>query len=117
MYDIRNFFAPSIGQPGLSIFVEAGTLEVSGVGTVVPAATVTLPANSTNYVFLNTTSAVVQSNTSGFPSTGYPIATVITGNSGVVSLVDNRPDVTSGGSGGGGGTVTSVGLATGGGAS
>jgi hypothetical protein len=74
----------------------------------VSSQTVTLPANSTSYVYLNTSTAAIQSNQSGYPSTNcYSIATVITSASGVLSCVDNRPDVTSGGGGGSSG-VTSV---------
>jgi len=101
MYQIQNFFAPSIGPPGLSIFVEAGVLSLNGQGLVIPSQTVSLPASATSFVYLNTSTGAVQNNTSGYPSSNcYSIATVITTASGVRSLVDNRPDIpaSSGGS-------------------
>ncbi len=107
MLDPRNFFAPYIGPPGLQIVVEGGVLLISGGGVVVSSTSVTLPANTTSYVYLNTSSGVVTSNTSGFPTSNcYPIATVITGQSGIASLTDNRPDVTGTGGGGGGANFT-----------
>lgn len=109
MLDPRNFFAPYIGPPGLQIMVEGGVLLVSGGGVVVSSTSVTLPANSTSYVYLNTSSGVVTSNTSGFPTSNcYPIATVITGQSGIATLTDNRPDVTGSGGGVGGNFTAGV---------
>jgi Chaperone of endosialidase len=117
LFQIENYFAPSIGPPGLSIFVEAGVLLVGGSGMPVAAQAISLPANSTSFVYLNTNTGLVTSNPTGFPASNcWPIATVVTGLSGVVSLKDNRPDVGWPGSGTGG-TVTQVntaGIATGG---
>lgn len=101
MRDLRNYFAPYIGPPGLLIAVNAGELLFSGASVIIPATTVILLANATNYVFLNTSTAGIQSNTSGFPSSNcYPLATVLTGTTGIVALVDNRPDVSPSGSSG-----------------
>jgi hypothetical protein len=76
---------------------------------IVSATAVTLPAVTTSYIYLNTSTGAIQSNTSGFPNTNcYSIATVLTSHSGIIILTDNRPDVTSGGGGGGGGTAEYV---------
>lgn len=107
MIQIENPFAPSIDQPGLQIAVAVGSVLVSGSSQLVPAQSAPLPANSTSYVYLNTQTAAIQSNTSGFPSSNcYPIATVITSTNQVTSLTDSRPDV--GGTGSGAGAVTSI---------
>lgn len=109
MIDIRNYFAPQIGPPGLSIIVENGILLIGGTGTMVPQTTVALIANATNFVYLNTSTAAIVANTSGFPASNcYPIATVVASNSGVSSLTDNRPDI---GASGGGGTWDEIGNA------
>lgn len=99
--DIRNYFAPSIGPPGLQIHVDSGILLINGGGMLVSAVAVALPANSTSYVYLDTSLAGIYNNTSGFPASNcYPIAIVITSTSGVVSCVDQRPDVSPSAAGG-----------------
>ena len=106
MFTLSNAFFPYIGGPGLSVAIDGGVVINNGGSTVVPAQVVSLAANTTTYVFLNTSSIVIQSNTSGFPSSNcYPIATVLTSNSVVTSITDMRPDIQGGGSGGGGSTV------------
>lgn len=91
-----NPFAPYIGAPGLSMTVGSGVLNIGTTATVVPLTVVGLAANATSFVFLNLTSGAIQSNTSGFPTGVYPIATVTTNNVGVASLTDSRPDISSG---------------------
>lgn len=109
MIDIRNYFAPQIGPPGLSIIVEAGILLISGSGVAIPQTTVALVANAVNYVYLNTSTGAIATNTNGFPSFNcYSIATVLTSNTGVATLADNRPDISAGG---GGGTWDEIGSA------
>jgi hypothetical protein len=94
MIALSNAFAPFIGGPGLFVSVDSGNVINSGANTFVPAATLSLPANSTVYVYLNTSSFTFSTSTSGFPSTScYPIAVVTTGSSGVLNLTDSRPDV------------------------
>jgi len=107
MIDPRNYFAPFIGPPGLQISVDAGVVLISGAPVNVAATNVSLAPNTTTYVYLNTSSGNISSNTSGFPSTNcYPIAQVVTSTSSVLNLTDSRVDV--GGTGGGSGGVTSV---------
>src|SRR6266850_2147726 len=116
MFTLSNAFFPYIGAIGLQISLDAGVVINNGSSTFLPAQTVSLAANTTTYIFLNTSSILVQSNTSGFPSSNcYPIAIVITADSTVTTITDMRPDVQGGGSGSAG--VTSVGFATGSGAS
>jgi hypothetical protein len=113
MIDIRNFFAPSIGPPGLNIVVAAGVILVGGVGVVVPTTLVALTANATNYVYLNTSTGGIVVNTTGFPASGdYPIAIAVTGRTGISSLIDSRADVAGTGTGGGGGGADTVLLAS-----
>jgi hypothetical protein len=107
MYQVENFFAPSV-SPGLNIFVETGEILINGQNMLVLSSIYPMVANSTNYVYLNTSTGAILSNSSGFPASNcYPIATVITGNQNVTSLTDSRADV-AGSGGGGGGDVTSV---------
>src|SRR5215469_1603354 len=88
----QNVFAPYIAGPGLNLSVSSGQILVSGVPTVIPLTIVGLTANTTNYVFLNVGTGMVQASTSSFLAGSYPIATVGTSASGIKTLVDSRPD-------------------------
>lgn len=86
--------APVISTDGLFLAVLPGSFFISGTLTNLPASKVTLTQNSTNYVSLNTSSGVLQVNQTGFASSGaYPIATVVTGVSSILSMTDSRPDL------------------------
>ncbi len=99
-----NALAPTIDQIGLQVAVGPGVLWLNGVVIISPFTFVLLSANTTSYIFLNTSSGLIGVNTSGYSSSNIPIATVVTSNVRVVTLVDTRPDFTNvGGSGGGGG--------------
>lgn len=85
-------FAPYIGPIGLVITVDGGTVISNNVLTIIPQTNVILAPNVTSYIFYNTVSNAIQSNTTGFPSQVVPIATVITSLNGPTTLLDNRPD-------------------------
>ena len=91
---------------GLSWGFYGGVMLVSGTPTAVLNGTLTLAANTTNYVQASS-SGGVSVNTTGF--TGIPLYTVVTGATGVTSYTDLR--TTSVGTGGAPGSVTSVALA------
>lgn len=97
MIDPKNTLAPYIDGSGLVLSVGSAIILQSGASTSVPLTVIGLTANATNFVFFN--SGTIQVNTSGFTSSVYPIATVTTGNNSITHVVDNRPDVTVGGSG------------------
>ena len=109
MYDIRNFFAPYIQGPGLSVTIEQGYIQVGGLSLFVPRTIVSLAANATTYIYLDSSGTISTSN-SGFPAgSDYPIAVVVTGTSSVITLTDSRPDVAAGGGGGTGGVAIAPG--------
>jgi hypothetical protein len=83
---------PQIIGPGLNISVNQALVYVNGVESAIPNTVVGLTKNTTTYVFLNLGLVVIQTNNTGFASNSYPIATVVTTNTGVSTLVDNRPD-------------------------
>lgn len=103
MQALNNALVPQIIGPGLNISVNQAIVYVNGTETSIPSTIIGLGANKTSFIFLNLGSVVLQSNTTGFSSNSYPIATVTTTNTGVAQLIDNRPDysissVTGGGS-------------------
>jgi hypothetical protein len=110
-------FQPYQPQPpaiaGFRIQIAKGSINIGSSTVVVASNTVYVTANSTTYIYLNTATGVIQSNTSGFAPTGvYPIAVASTNSSFVVTLTDARPNVFNNGTGGGGGgagvTITVV---------
>lgn len=103
MISPTNAFSPYIDGGGLFLGVTSGVALVGSTPILVPGQFVPLTSNTTNYVLLNLTSGILQVNTSGFTSGNYPIAIVTTLNTGVLSVVDARPDVAAAGPGGGGG--------------
>lgn len=85
-------FAPYIGPIGLIIVIDPGTVISNNVFVIVPQTNVILSPNTTSYIFYNTVSNVIQSNTTGFPTQTIPIATVVTVLNGLTTVIDNRPD-------------------------
>lgn len=81
---------PTAGA-GLVLNISAGSA-FNGTAIISYAGgTLTLANNATNYVFLDSTSSYApSSNTTGFPSTGVPIATVVTASGAITSITDNR---------------------------
>jgi hypothetical protein len=94
MLRFSNQLVPQILLPGLQITVSAAYVFLSGANTraSIPATTVTLASNATNYVFFNGATRTVQVNQTGFPNPSYPIAIAVTSASGVVALSDQRSD-------------------------
>ena len=83
---------PQIIGPGLNVSINQALVYINGVESAIPNTVVGLTKNTTTYVFLNLGIVAIQTNTTGFASNSYPIATVTTTNTGVSILVDNRPD-------------------------
>lgn len=106
MISPTNAFAAYIDGGGLTLGIDGGVALIGTTPTVVGGQKVTLSARTTNYVLLNLTTGLVQVNTSGFTSGNYPIATVVTNSTGILTLTDSRPDVPAAGPGGG--AVSSV---------
>jgi len=71
-----------------------GTLLVGSTLTQVANGTVALSASATNYVEASS-AGVVSPNTSGFTAGNFPLYTVVTGASSVISYIDQRTALTS----------------------
>jgi hypothetical protein len=85
-------FAPSPG-PGLSVNIyTAGNLWINGSLINSPNLNIVLPANSTSFVFMNSTNGIVQTNTTGFPAACLPICSATTNRNNVANIVDYRID-------------------------
>ncbi|KVD37863.1 beta strand repeat-containing protein [Burkholderia ubonensis] len=81
----------------------------TGANHAIANGTITLTASTTNYIYANATTGAVSVNTTGFPGGSVPLYSVVTNASTATSYTDYRsyqPSAT----GGGTGTVTSVGL-------
>lgn len=92
MQALNNALVPQIGVPGLNILVNQGIVLINGGEVSFPTTLVGLTANSTSWVFINIGGPSLQVNNTGFPANSYPIAVVITNNTGVSSCIDYRPD-------------------------
>jgi hypothetical protein len=94
MFSFTNSLVPQITIPGLSISVNKAVVFLSGSNSraTIPATTVPLKSNATNYVFLNYAVQAVQVNQTGFPLNTYPVAIVLTNNSGVIAMSDQRSE-------------------------
>ena len=112
MNQSSSAFAPYLGGPGLQVTISPGTVLCSNVITKLPLTIIPLAPNSTSFVYIQflqigditlpfTAQAVpgkvtpiiaVTTNANVGPD-GIPIATVVTGASSVLSLVDTRPDL------------------------
>jgi|SRR6185312_4056426 len=106
MIGVSSALVPQVNN-GLSITVGKAVVYINGTVTFLNTlTTVFLPANSVNYIFLNTATVQIQSNTTGFTNQFVPIA-VVTTNSSVVSLIqDYRVDVFFDSGSGGGATYS-----------
>ncbi|AOJ62499.1 hypothetical protein WJ32_08530 [Burkholderia ubonensis] len=81
----------------------------TGTAHAISNGTITLTASATNYIYADKTTGAVSANTTGFPAGQVPLYSVVTNASTATSYLDYRsyqPSAT----GGGAGTVTSVGL-------
>jgi hypothetical protein len=93
------------GYYGGSFVDSTATLHAIANGTV------TLTASTTNYLYADPTTGALSANTTGFPAGKIPLYAIVVGTSTVTSYTDWRsyqPSAVT--PGGGGGTVTSVGL-------
>jgi hypothetical protein len=83
-------YAPTQGS-GLTMNLGPGGANCSGTITSYVGGSLTLTANTTNYIYLNTSSGCVPAvKTSAFSATDIPLATVITGASTITSVMDDR---------------------------
>ena len=92
MLDPRNIFAAYIAGPGLNIMVSGGTMLVGGSLLQLPNTVVGVTANATNFIYVDVNAGALMASTVGFPVGTFPIATVISSATGIVSLTDSRPD-------------------------
>jgi hypothetical protein len=79
---------PSVA--GLRIFVGPGSVYVNGFTVEVQGGLVPLSPLSVNYVYLNMRNGMVEVGTGSFSGNVWPIATVITNQTEIVTLVDSR---------------------------
>lgn len=92
MFTFTNSLVPQITIQGLSLRVNQATVFLSGANqrVTIPATFVPLASNATTYVFLNYSTHSIQANQTGFPINTYPVATVLTNNSQIIALQDQR---------------------------
>lgn len=79
----------SITTAGLTYGYNAGLVRNDNVVSTTAAGAVTLTASTTNYVQVSGT-GVVTANTTGFTSSQFPMAIVVTGVSAITSIIDKR---------------------------
>lgn len=83
-------FRPGAGT-GLTLVLGAGTSFYSNTRFDYGGGTLTLTDNATNRVFLDTTASNAPAfNTTGYPTTGIPLCTVVTVSGAITSIVDDR---------------------------
>lgn len=83
-------FWPTKGS-GLTLNLSAGTSFIGSTRCDYAGGTLSLTDNATNYVFLDTTASNAPAfNTSGYPTTGIPIATVATASGAITTITDDR---------------------------
>lgn len=88
---MQNPLAPIIVGGGFVITINSGIVIIGTTPTTIPQTVISLTPSATNFIFLNS-SGVITINTSGFTSGCLPICTIVTNSSGILSIVDNRPD-------------------------
>ena len=75
----------------LTLNIAAGTVWCSGTLATYAGGTLTMTNTATNYVFLDSTaSCAPASNTSAFPATGIPVATVVAAGGVITTVTDRR---------------------------
>jgi hypothetical protein len=93
MITVSSAFVAAIdGSGGLNLSVGSGVLWMNGVTAVILPQIIVMPKNNTTFVFINITTATVQTNQSGFIAGCVPIAVVVTSNAYIMSVIDERPD-------------------------
>lgn len=98
---------PTANSTGLTLNVSAGTSFFVNTLHKDGPQTLTLTNNTTNYVYLDMTTGALAFNTSGFASSEFPIAVVVTSGGNIIApLFDVRTMFNDLGAGGGGGGCT-----------
>ena len=76
---------------GLTLNIAAGQMWCSSTLVTYAGGTLAMTNAATNYVYLDTASSCVPAkSTSAFPSTGIPVATVVTSGGAITTVTDNR---------------------------
>jgi|ERR1700722_1324258 len=84
-------FWPTAQASSLVLDLSAGTSFTGNARFAYGGGTLTMANNATNYVFLDTTASnAPASNTTGYPTTGIPIATVTTLSGAITAIQDDR---------------------------
>jgi len=100
MIGLSNAFAPSILN-GLEVAIAPGQIVIDGDIARIPYTVVFLEPNAVSYITLSLSSGTLSIDNSGYASGELPICTVITDGQKILTLVDDRPDFSDTGSGGG----------------
>lgn len=98
-------FTQSASKPGLRVTINAGDAVISGSVAHFSVGDISVPANALSYIYLNFSSGLIETSTSGFLAGSWPICTVQTNATDVSTLSDSRPDAFGGGGGGSSGAV------------
>lgn len=86
-----GYWPTAASSSSLVLDLSAGTSFLGNVRCAYAGGTLTLTDNATNYVFLDTTASNAPAfNTTGYPSTGIPIATVVTASGAITTIQDDR---------------------------
>jgi hypothetical protein len=99
-----NGFWPTNGG-GLTLNLTPGGSFISGSVVAYAGGSLTMANGSTNYVYLDSSSGIPSSNTTGFTTSTIPIATVVTSGGAITSINDQRTMFFAGGGGGGSGVA------------
>src|ERR1700733_5169565 len=103
---------PAPALAGLWINTNPGIVWTGGNPVTLSSQRIQMQPNATNYVFLNLVTNTIQTNTSGFGTTIYPIAIVSTNSTQTTTVQDVRPDAESSGGSGGGAAIEVNGIST-----
>lgn len=86
-----GFDYDSGGSSGLDFAYTGGIFNKNGSIVVITASTITLPASNTSYIFINTSTNAVESNTTGFPAVdAVPLWEAVTGAGSITGTTDRR---------------------------
>jgi hypothetical protein len=101
----QEFLIQSVS--GLSFSVKGGPINLNGAPLTVADATLALTNGTTNYVYIDTLGNIT-SNTTGYPTTGTPLYTVVTSGGSVSTISTTRSYINSPTGASGGATGNSV---------
>lgn len=85
-----DFSQDTATTTGLTYGFRAGAVRMDATITLVSAGTIALTASTTNYVEYDFQAGAVVKNTTGFSSSRYPIASVVTNGSAITGVTDAR---------------------------